>query len=561
MSVIHINQIKKKIKDMFKKKLDLTDGSSKDENKILTRCLAAFAIYNSFECTVEEAANSVVDGSDDNGIDAIHYSPLNKKLIIVQSKWSNTGAGEPDSAGILKFCKGIEDLVNSRFDRFNKKINEKRKMIEEALNGFETKYELIFIDTHVKKELGRHSTRVIEDLLQKMNDTGDESQPEILTFKRLNQNKTFQSLAKNIGDAPIDAQLSLSQWGKVNEPYNAFYGMISGEEIATWWKEHQTKLFEKNIRQVLGTTEVNREIEITLKENPDLFWYYNNGITIICDSIEKSRIGGLNNELGTFNLKNMAIINGAQTVSTIGRYALKNNDKIENIKVNLRIIALKDTPEDFGKDVTKANNRQNKIENKDFVSQDEEQLRIKTELSLEGVEYSIMRSDSFKKAEKSFDLTEGIIALVCAKNRTDLTVQAKKGIGKFYENLEKGIYKEIFNKSTMGIYIYNCVRINREIEKTLENEINNFSKKSGRKYGLLVHGNRIISQITFHKLNLNDELKNVEFKINKTNIQKKVKNVIKLVNTELEKNYSDNIIGTLFKNTTKCTNIVDEILK
>lgn len=113
----------------------------------------------------------------------------------------------------------------------------------------------------------------------------------------------------------------------------------------------------------------------------------------------------------------------------------------------------------------------------------------------------------------------------------------------------------------MGIYIYNCVRINREIEKTLEKEINSFSKKSGRKYGLLVHGNRIISQITFHKLNLNDELKNVEFKIHKPDIQKEVKNTIELVHAELEKTYSDNIIGTLFKNTTKCTNIVDEILK
>jgi hypothetical protein len=46
---------------------------------------------------------------------------------------------------------------------------------------------------------------------------------------------------------------------------------------------------------------------------------------------------------------------------------------------------LKDTPIDFGKDVTRANNKQNRIENRDFVSQDPEQARIKTELAIEGI--------------------------------------------------------------------------------------------------------------------------------------------------------------------------------
>ena len=565
MSILHINQIGKKIKDLFENEIDKSDLNPSDaeiENKILTRCLAAYGVYSSIDCSLEEAGKSVVDGGDDNGIDAIFYSSINKKMIIVQSKWSNKGNGEPDSAGISKFCVGIKDLFNTEFDRFNSKIQSKRILIEKALNEFDTRYEIVLIDTHTASDLAVHSTRHIDDLIKEMNNTGDDSQEQIVSFKRMFQGRVFNSLAKSSGDEPIDIELGLTQWGMVSDPYKAFYGMVSGEEINNWWKDYETRLFQKNIRQVLGNTDVNEEIESTLINRQESFWYFNNGITIICDHIEKSKLGGNNRDFGQFNLKNVAIVNGAQTVSTIGKFIKENESPeliLNDVKVHLRIISLKDTPEKFGEEVTKTNNRQNRIENRDFVSQDPEQLRIKTELSIEDIDYSIMRSESFKTTDKSFDLNEATVSLVCAKNKTSLTVQSKRGIGKFYENLDKGIYKEVFNGSVLGIYTFNCVKVNRIIESKLYTETRKLPKRSGRKYGLLVHGNRIISQLTFHFLNLNDSLSKIDFNPNVSEIEIKTEEVIRKVENELFKHYPENILGTLFKNSGKCNFIVDEI--
>ena len=565
MSILHINQIGKKIKDLFENEIDKSDLNPSDaeiENKILTRCLAAYGVYSSIDCSLEEAGKSVVDGGDDNGIDAIFYSSINKKMIIVQSKWSNKGNGEPDSAGISKFCVGIKDLFNTEFDRFNSKIQSKRILIEKALNEFDTRYEIVLIDTHTASDLAVHSTRHIDDLIKEMNNTGDDSQEQIVSFKRMFQGRVFNSLAKSSGDEPIDIELGLTQLGMVSDPYKAFYGMVSGEEINNWWKDYETRLFQKNIRQVLGNTDVNEEIESTLINRQESFWYFNNGITIICDHIEKSKLGGNNRDFGQFNLKNVAIVNGAQTVSTIGKFVKENENPeliLNEVKVHLRIISLKDTPEKFGEEVTKTNNRQNRIENRDFVSQDPEQLRIKTELSIEDIDYSIMRSESFKTTDKSFDLNEATVSLVCAKNKTSLTVQSKRGIGKFYENLDKGIYKEVFNGSVLGIYTFNCVKVNRIIESKLYTETRKLPKRSGRKYGLLVHGNRIISQLTFHFLNLNDSLSKIDFNPNVSEIEIKTEEVIRKVENELLKHYPENILGTLFKNSGKCNFIVDEI--
>ena len=94
MSIIHVNQIASKIDKMFGQYIDVTDMNVRDSEfkiKKLTRCLSAYAIYRVGGADEKEAAEAVVDGGDDNGIDAIYYSTNNKRMTIVQSKWSQKG--------------------------------------------------------------------------------------------------------------------------------------------------------------------------------------------------------------------------------------------------------------------------------------------------------------------------------------------------------------------------------------------------------------------------------------------------------------------------------------
>ncbi len=560
MSIIHINQIADKVKKMFVPYLDLRDLSAKDsekELKVLTRCLAAYAVYHFGECTEIDAANSVIDGGDDNGIDAVYYSSQNRELLVVQSKWSQKGEGEPDSAEVGKFCKGVKDLFNSDFDRFNVKLQKKVPEIMKALTDFDVRYKLALIDTCEKPSLAEHAKRGIDDLLDEMNSTGLPDAEKTVTFERLNQGLTYSSLASNMGQ-PIDLDVSLFEWGKIQEPFLGYYGMVVASEIGNWWKAHERKLFYKNIRQVLGSTDVNQEIEVTIEESPERFWYYNNGITIIAEDISKSMVGGGSRDVGTFKLKSASIVNGAQTVSTIGKYFQKGGGNLEKVRVHVRIVSLLNTPNSFGNDVTKSNNRQNKIENRDFVSQDPEQVRIKTELVMGGIEYNIVRSDFFQPNDKAIDLQEATIALACASGRTALAVQAKKGIGRIWENIDGPIYKALFNHSVNGIYVYNCVRVDRKINEFLKEEIDSLPKKMGRRYGLLVHGNRLVSLLTMKKGNFLENIKNITSKIDEKLIKDTMDIVVESVQKILEKDYTENILGTLFKNNTKCEDIVNK---
>src|SRR5713226_10313974 len=80
-----------------------TGTSQEKEANFLTRALAAYAVHKLANCTLDEAAASVVDGGGDGGIDAVFYSPTAHTLWIVQSKFHQSGFGEPDLGSVTKF--------------------------------------------------------------------------------------------------------------------------------------------------------------------------------------------------------------------------------------------------------------------------------------------------------------------------------------------------------------------------------------------------------------------------------------------------------------------------
>ncbi|OTQ79454.1 hypothetical protein B6D23_05320 [Gilliamella sp. N-W3] len=562
MSIIHVNQIATKVKELFGDLIDTSDLNKTDsqyELKKLSRCLAAYAVFCIGGSSEIEAASSVIDGANDNGIDAIYYSPATKRMILVQSKWSIKGTGEPDNGDIRKFKDGVSDLVSLSFDRFNSKVEKMRNMVEAALTAFDTKFDIVLVHTG-NKLLSEHNQRIMDDLVLELNDAGDGSSDDIVIFHQLNQARIHTSLAKGVEGEPIQLEVGLSQWGKIEDPYLAFFGIVSGDEVYEWYKLHGNKLFSKNIRQMLGSTDVNDEIKNTIENHPDKFWYYNNGITLIADKVKKSMAGGNAKDIGSFQLSNISVVNGAQTVSSIGVTSESKKEKLIKVKVPIKIISLENTEQDFGSYVTKNNNRQNRIENRDFVSLDDQQIRLRTELAIDGIEYCIVRSELFKPTELSFDLNEATTALACVSKQSSLAVQAKREIGKFYENLNKPLYKSIFNQETTGKFIFNSVMCLRSVEKLIKKNIKLLESKSGRNYGILVHGNRMLALLTFSKLNINESAKSSHFMIDENKIEDAFNDSLNKLDEQIETYYQGKILSSLFKNFSICKNIYQNII-
>jgi hypothetical protein len=84
-------------------------------------------------------------------------------------------------------------------------------------------------------------------------------------------------------------------------------------------------------------------------------------------------------------------------------------------------------------------------------------------------------------------------------------------------------------------------------------------KNSGRKYGILVHGNRMIQLKTMQELDLKANLSKIDYSIDNQILEAKVIDIINRITTFLDQNHPDSILGTLFKNSSKCIKMMTEI--
>lgn len=550
MSIIHVNQIRGQVLRLFESRVDLSDLRHPPEemrlSMLLSRGLAAYAIHILSGTTPDIAAASVVDGSDDNGIDAIFYDEANKRLYVVQSKWMHDGSGEPSNGDVKKFVAGVRDLFNLRFDRFNAKIRGKQASVVHALNDPQTKYELVIAYTGSSR-LSTPSQRDLDDIAQEMNDTS-----EVVFISPLNQAELHNSLTAGVGGEPINAELGLKSWGKKEEPHVAFYGQITAAAIAELWSKYRARLFARNLRSTLGETDVNREMRQTLEERGESFWYFNNGITILAKRVARAMAGGGGNDFATFHCEDISVVNGAQTVGTLGKVGQGDPARLENVYVQVRVIVRGDD-ETFADSVTRTNNRQNRVESRDFVALDPEQGRIRTELAIDGIDYQVMRTEDFLRAEKAFDLIESTTALACASGSVRLVVQLKREIGKLWEDITRAPYKELFNATTPGPYVWRVVQVQRKVDKALDT----FFRRGGlyKHYAVATHGNRMISAMVFANLPgqfLRDPATDLEAEIVDVSIANQVDAAVVALSTQVERLYPNAMVPILFKNLSKC---------
>ena len=256
--------------------------------------------------------------------------------------------------------------------------------------------------------------------------------------------------------------------------------------------EKSYPIFDMNIREYLGNQRINKKIYETLldKEERKNFFYYNNGITVICDNMSKieTSISKFNMN-ANFTVDNPQIVNGCQTVNSIYE-ALKNIDPDELEKdfkdtfVMLKILQIdrKNVVEDgLYKNIVKYNNSQNSIDEKTFEKNNEYFRRIQREFEEKGFLLLIKQSDKNtygnkyktitklknanlerikrfglaepKKASDLYIPLEKLMQVVLAFTSGGYKAYVKKS--NIFKRTEKG-YSEEYNISTQFIINGNC---------------------------------------------------------------------------------------------------------
>src|SRR5690606_26960026 len=95
----------------------------------------------------------------------------------------------------------------------------------------------------------------------------------------------WQSVRDDHSADPVVLPVELFPWFSISTPYESYQGVVDAEQVAQW-VDVGSHLYNLNIRNPLGRTSINNGLIETLTTEPSAFWYFNNGITILCDSVQ-----------------------------------------------------------------------------------------------------------------------------------------------------------------------------------------------------------------------------------------------------------------------------------
>lgn len=160
---------------------------------------------------------------------------------------------------------------------------------------------------------------------------------------------------------------------KTNDIYSVYLAIISGELLAKVYKEYGPRLLERNVRSFLSVRgNINKGIRDTLKETPEMFLAYNNGISVTAESVEVKR--DENGNVSITKIRDMQIVNGGQTTASIYNSVIdkKINADLSKVFVQMKLTVIKSIQEMdiIVPKISEYANSQNKIQMADFSAND-----------------------------------------------------------------------------------------------------------------------------------------------------------------------------------------------
>lgn len=362
-----------------------------------------------------EIMSGIVDGEKDCGIDGAYIlvngffvsddAPLSTygrgsrlELVLFQIK-NTTGFGEPaidklivNLPKLLAFSRNEADL--SRFAN-NKLIEITRRFLHAYMNIEMAQVSVKIAFGSLKADHVHPNTLIKAEGLE-----------EVINqcFSHAKRSVEFLDAAA-IADmarqpASIVRKFPLSENPISTNTEGGYIGVVRLHDYFRFITDATGKLdaslFEANVRDYEGVTDVNKSIQKSLVENDSTidFWWLNNGVTIVADRVQPAN--------KVLELESPQIVNGLQTSHEIHKLganvALEHDDRSLLVKV---IEAMDGATRD---QIIRATNSQTALGSSALRATDKVQRQIEEILVQDGLFYERRKNQYLNKGHRTSDL-------------------------------------------------------------------------------------------------------------------------------------------------------------
>lgn len=175
----------------------------------------------------------------------------------------------------------------------------------------------------------------------------------------------FREFAKE-GIPCIEANVGKKQ------KYRSYLGVIPGKLLADIYDKYGAKLLEGNVRSFLSTkVAVNKKIRETIINSPQMFFAFNNGISVTAKDVVIDEKDGMKYIISA---RDFQIINGGQTTASLYNARRNNQADLSEIYVQMKLTEIDeqrvsaDDADNLIRDISRSSNSQNKVSDADFFA-------------------------------------------------------------------------------------------------------------------------------------------------------------------------------------------------
>lgn len=299
---------------------------------------------------------------------------------------------------------------------------------------------------------------------------------------------------------------------------------MKGTWLAELYKQDSVRLLEPNVRSYLKrTSKVNAGILSTVKNNPEQFVSFNNGISAVATNLTLAKTPNQNQLVKIQKIDNFQIVNGGQTTATLYE-CLKDklSDNLNDVIVPVKLTVVKNigNADSFIRDISVYSNTQTAIKKSDPPSNLPYYIQIKKLsqqcLSTDGnvgylcyfertngeYDTEFKRNNGSKKfsntnpKNKKFDKIDLARAINCWEQVPYITCQGREKNFSYFNDVVKNQIssptEQYFKNAYATVIIY------RKLDK--------LAKKMGLSYksNVVAHALGLMSHIYDKEIDLND---------------------------------------------------------
>jgi|694.fasta_scaffold09788_1 hypothetical protein len=323
----------------------------------------------------EFISSHIVDGSNDNGNDAIFVNKVQKRILVFQFKYSQNSS-LLNTNEVLKNKKFIDSILRLSTDNLlpNPKL---RKVIDNEISEIltdealtENKYTIAFY--YVDRTFPTYNVTDIEALFNNYRDKGVKFETKYYDYEKLNDLYDDVEIPKNNVELKIVHNeyfvKEYKYFDTEDTDLKTIVCSIQANSLKKLVKEQNELLFALNVRYFKGENEINSKIKQEYsKGSKSNFWILNNGINAICEGFEI--------ESDILKINNLQIVNGGQTTKTLTTIV---NDLPDEVHILMRLTNISSTTKvsKISKEIATSSNNQNAIGQRDLHSGDRLQRTI-----------------------------------------------------------------------------------------------------------------------------------------------------------------------------------------